>query len=45
VNHDYALPEPDPMRGSEILSEAHGLITGPRQAAYSHPFDDYYKVK
>ncbi len=45
MNHDYALPEPDPMRGSEILSEAHELITGPRQAAYSHPFDDYYKVK
>ena len=45
MNHGYALPEPDPMRGSEILTEAHGLITGPRQAAYSHPFDDYYKVK
>ena len=31
--------------GSEILTEAHGLVNGPRQATYSHPFDDYYKVK
>ena len=29
------------MEGAEILLEAHGLITGPRQAAYSHPEDDY----
>ena len=33
------------MNGSEILTEAHGLVNGPRQATYSHPFDDYYKVK
>ena len=31
--------------GADILLEAHHLITGPRQAEYSHPFDDYYKVK
>lgn len=31
--------------GAEILTEAHHLITGPRQAEYSHPFDDYYKVR
>ncbi len=31
--------------GADILTEAHHLITGPRQAEYSHPFDDYYKVK
>ena len=34
----------DDMRGAEILTEAHGLITGPRQAEYAHPFDDYTKV-
>lgn len=33
------------MKGADILTEAHALITGPRQAEYSHPFDDYYKVK
>ncbi len=33
------------MNGSEILTEAHDLINGPRQQAYSHPFDDYYRVK
>ena len=32
-------------KGSEILTEAHGLVNGPRQATYSHPFEDYYKVK
>ena len=32
------------MKGAEILTEAHDLITGPRQAAYAHPFDDYGKV-
>ena len=31
--------------GSEILLEAHQLVNGPRQDAYSHPFDDYFKVK
>jgi hypothetical protein len=45
VNHDYAKPDPAPMAGADILTEAHHLITGPRQAEYSHPFDDYYKVK
>ena len=33
------------MNGSEILTEAHDLVNGPRQATYSHPFEDYYKVK
>lgn len=32
------------MKGAEILHEAHGLITGPRQQQYSHPYDDYSKV-
>lgn len=27
-----------------ILQEAQRLITGPRQATYSHPYDDYTKV-
>jgi hypothetical protein len=34
----------DELRGAEALTEAHGLITGPRQAEYDHPFDDYSKV-
>lgn len=33
------------MNGSEILTEAHELINGPRQDAYAHPFDDYGKVQ
>lgn len=33
------------MNGSEILTEAHSLVNGPRQDAYSHPYDDYTKVK
>lgn len=33
-----------PNDGSDILLEAHQLITGDRQAAYSHPYDDYTKV-
>ena len=45
MNHDYARPEPQPMAGAEILIEAHDLVTGPRQDTYSHPFDDYFKVK
>ena len=45
MNHDYAKPDPTPTAGADILTEAHHLITGPRQAEYSHPFDDYYKVK
>lgn len=32
------------MTGADALLEAHGLITGPRQSAYSHPSDDYGKV-
>jgi hypothetical protein len=31
--------------GSEVLTEAHELINGPRQKSYSHPFDDYSKVR
>lgn len=27
-----------------ILQEAQRLITGPRQATYAHPYDDYTKV-
>lgn len=27
--------------GAEIVLEAYDLITGDRQNAYSHPFDDY----
>jgi hypothetical protein len=45
VNHAYAQPDHDPMAGADILTEAHHLITGPRQAAYSHPHDDYTKVR
>ena len=48
MNHDYAKPVDDTTsqpNGSEILTEAHHLINGPRQQAYSHPFDDYYRVK
>lgn len=37
-------PSPE-MRGSEILREAEALITGPRQDAYSHPSDDYRRVR
>ena len=36
--------EPIMTKGSEILTEAHDLVNGPRQDAYSHPFDDYWKV-
>ena len=32
------------LNGSEILLEAHKLVNGPRQDAYSHPLDDYNKV-
>lgn len=31
----------DPTAGAEIVSEAHELIVGARQDAYSHPLDDY----
>ncbi len=30
--------------GADVLLEAHQLVTGPRQATYSHPYDDYTKV-
>lgn len=29
---------------ADILLEAHRLITGPRQTAYSHPADDYART-
>lgn len=29
---------------ADILLEAHRLITGPRQHAYSHPADDYART-
>ena len=32
------------QKGADILKEAHGLITGPRQQQYAHPLDDYTKV-
>lgn len=32
------------LAGAEALVEAFELITGPRQAAYSHPEDDYSRV-
>ena len=32
------------MSGAEILTEAYDLVTGPRQADYSHPAEDYRKV-
>lgn len=35
---------PEHLAGAETLLEAHELITGPRQAAYDHPYDDYSKV-
>ena len=44
MNHDYAKPEPQPMAGADILTEAHQLVTGPRQDSYSHPYEDYWKV-
>lgn len=36
MNHDYTQPD---SNGADILTEAHNLITGPRQQAYSHPFE------
>ena len=30
--------------GAEIIREAYELITGDRQAAYSHPADDYQRT-
>lgn len=37
-------PEEPPVPGASILLDAYALITGPRQAEYSHPTDDYTKV-
>lgn len=34
----------DQQKGADILKEAHGLITGPRQEQYAHPLEDYTKV-
>jgi hypothetical protein len=36
--------EEPPVPGADILMDAYALITGPRQAAYSHPTEDYTKV-
>lgn len=33
-----------PNDGAEILTEAYGLVTGPRQEQYDHPAEDYQKV-
>lgn len=33
-----------PTTGAEILLQAHQLITGDRQQAYSHPLDDYSRT-
>ena len=44
MNHDYAKPDHDPTAGADILTEAHQLVTGPRQDSYSHPYEDYWKV-
>lgn len=37
-------PEEPPVPGADILLDAYALITGPRQAAYAHPTEDYTKV-
>ncbi len=34
----------DPTLGAEVLTKAHELITGDRQQAYSHPFEDYSRT-
>lgn len=31
--------------GSEILLEAHSLVTGERQKQYAHPLEDYTQAK
>ena len=36
--------EEPPVPGADILLDAYALITGPRQAEYSHPVADYTKV-
>ena len=36
--------EEPPVPGADILMDAYALITGPRQAAYAHPVEDYTKV-
>lgn len=32
------------IKGADILLDAYDLVVGDRQAAYSHPSDDYAKV-
>lgn len=36
--------EANQTSGAEIVREAYELITGPRQAAYSHPAEDYTRT-
>lgn len=36
--------EANQTSGAEIVREAYELITGPRQAAYSHPAEDYQRT-
>jgi hypothetical protein len=36
--------EEPPVKGADILLDAYALITGPRQAVYGHPIEDYSKV-
>jgi len=33
------------MKGSEVLLEAHSLITGDRHTAYAHPLEDYTQTR
>lgn len=45
MNHQPIRPPDNPdLSGAETLLEAFELITGPRQAAYSHPEDDYQRT-
>ena len=34
----------NPQAGAEVLLQAHELVTGDRQHAYSHPYDDYSRT-
>jgi len=34
----------NPQAGAEVLLKAHELVTGDRQHAYSHPYDDYSRT-
>ena len=42
--HVEDLEEEPTVPGADILLDAYALITGPRQAAYAHPTEDYTKV-